>query len=240
MIRCPTCAQENDEFATVCSNCRAFLQNRVPNLNLFETSWGILESPRSTFRTIALAEHKNYAFFLFCGFGLAVSFSFFWLLKLGAFFDTLMDLLPVAFGGGIVLGALLALLLPLLFHAVVKALGTRQRLRQSYAILAYSLVPVVLSVIILLPIELMTFGMYLFTSNPDPAVIKPGSWYTLASLDAICGLWAVYLAAQGTRVVHGFSVPKAVAAVAVVLLVGAAALYAASIGIPVLLAAVMS
>lgn len=240
MIRCPTCAQENDEFATVCSNCRAFLQNRVPNLNLFETSWGILESPRSTFRTIALAEHKNYAFFLYCGFGVAVAFLFFWLLKLGVFFDTLMDLLPIAFGGGTILGALCAFVIPLAFHGIVRALGTRRRLRQTYGMLAYSLVPVVLSVIVLLPIELMTFGMYLFTSNPDPAVIKPGSWYALASLDTICAVWTIALAIRGTRVVHGFGIPKALAAVAVVLLAGAAAGYAVSIGVPALLAAVLS
>lgn len=219
MTRCSTCAQENDEFAIICSSCGAFLQNRVPNLNLFETSWGILESPRTTFRTIALADHKNYAFFLFCGFGVAVSFTVFWYLKLGIFFDTLMEVLPFGFAAGLVLGFVSAVLLTMLYHGVVRILGSPRRMRQSYAMLAYSFVPVILSAIILLPIELMTFGMFLFTSNPNPAVIKPVSFYILVSLDALCALWTVILAVQGTLIVHSFTAARAVLAVGIVLAV---------------------
>lgn len=217
MTRCPTCAHENDEFATVCTNCRAFLQNRVPNLNLFETSWGILESPRRTFRTIALAEHKNYALFLFCGFGVAVSFTVFWYLRLGVFFHTLMDVLPFAFAAGLALGLLSAVLLTFLYHGVVRMLGSPRKVKQSYAMLAYALVPIVLSVIVVLPIELMTFGMFLFTSNPNPAVIKPASFYILISLDALAALWTIILAVKGTRIIHGFTAPRAVLAVGIVL-----------------------
>ena len=101
MLRCPTCAFENDDFATTCVQCKSFLQNRVPNLNLFETAWGILESPRPTFRKVTLAEHKNYSLFLYSGFGVAVAFAMFWYARLGMQFSSLLDLIPAAIGIGV-------------------------------------------------------------------------------------------------------------------------------------------
>ncbi|MBI4418587.1 MAG: YIP1 family protein, partial [Ignavibacteriales bacterium] len=122
-----------------------------------------------------------------------------------------------------------------LYHTVVRLLGARRRLRQSYAMLAYSLVPIVLSVIILLPIELMTFGMYLFTSNPGPEVIKPVSYYILISLDALCAVWTVGLAVAGTRVVHSLTVPRALLAVGIVFTVLLGSFFLGAPAIPVVL-----
>lgn len=219
MVQCPACTFENDEFATICSNCRAFLQNRVPNLNFFDTSWGILESPFKTFRIIAIAEHKNYAFFLFCCMGVALSFTAAWYLKLGAFFETLLDLIPFLVGLGVVLGALFALVLPFVHHRITKVLGARAKVRQSYGVLAYSFVPVLLSLILVLPIELLTFGMYMFTSNPHPAVIKPVSYYVLVGFDVLLGGWALILAVLGTRVVLRVSVMRSSLAAVILLMV---------------------
>ena len=208
MTRCPTCSHENDDFATVCSQCRGFLQNRVPNLNFFETSWGILESPRTTFRTIALAEHKNYSLFLYCCLGMGIAFTVFYYGKFGVFFESLLDLIPWALGGGVVFGLVMAIPLSLSVHGIARAMGSRMKFRNSYALIAYASVPVLLSLILVLPIELMTFGMYLFTSNPHPAVIKPVSFYVLFGFDAAMGIWSSFLAIVGTSVVHRFSFMK--------------------------------
>lgn len=218
MVPCPACAALNDEFATVCVNCRAFLQNRVPNLNFFDTTWGILESPRRTFRTIAIAEHKNYALFLFAAFGVALAFTAAWYLRLGRFFETLLDLIPMTIAAGTIAGLVLALVLPLVHRVVTKYLGGTAHVRQSLGVLAYACVPVVLSLIIVLPIELLTFGMYLFTSNPHPAVIKPVSYYALVAFDTILGFWTLLLAVVGTRVVHRISGVRSIVAVIVVLI----------------------
>ncbi|GJQ20934.1 MAG: hypothetical protein HBSIN02_12890 [Bacteroidia bacterium] len=148
---------------------------------------------------------------------MAVSFTVFWYLRLGVFFHTLMDVLPFAFAAGLALGLLSAVLLTFLYHGVVRMLGSPRKVKQSYAMLAYALVPIVLSVIVVLPIELMTFGMFLFTSNPNPAVIKPASFYILISLDALAALWTIILAVKGTRIIHGFTAPRAVLAVGIVL-----------------------
>lgn len=235
MVQCPTCAFENDEFATICSKCRAFLQNKVPNLNFFDTSWGILESPFKTFKIIGIADHKNYSAFLFCGFGIAVSFAAAWFLKIGVFFDTLMDLIPFTFGAGVILGGIFALLLSVVHHGMTKVMGAETRIRQSYGVLAYSFVPILLSLILVLPIELLTFGMYMFTSNPHPAVIKPVSYYVLLGCDILLAAWTVVLVFKGTRVVHRISAMRSVLVIAVLLMFVVGAIASAAPGLTTLL-----
>ncbi|MBI2619998.1 MAG: YIP1 family protein [Ignavibacteriales bacterium] len=217
MLVCPTCAFENDDFSTVCANCKSFLQNRVPNLNLFETAWGVIEAPRTTFRTIVLAEHKNYSFFLFVCFGIALSFTAFWYFKLGELFDTLLDLIPWAFGTGVAVGLVSAVLFSALYHGTARLLGSSMRFRNSFALLAYSLVPIALSLVLVLPIELLTFGMYLFTANPHPWVIKPVSYAMLLGFDTVIAFWSIALAVLGTSVVHRFSFSKSIVTVMILL-----------------------
>lgn len=217
MIRCPVCSHENDDFAITCTQCKGFLQNRVPNLNFFETVWGILESPRKTFRTIALAEHKNYSLVLFSLFGISLSFTLIWYLKLGERFTTLLDLIITALliGPGVGLAACALILLP--FVLFVRLMGGKATVRTSLGMLAYSLTPIVLSLFFVLPIELLTFGMYLFTSNPHPYVLKPVSYVVLVGFDAVVVVWSMVLMVVGGVVTHGLSLVKSIATVVLML-----------------------
>jgi hypothetical protein len=217
MIRCPVCSHENDDFAITCTQCKGFLQNRVPNLNLFETAWGILESPRKTFRTIALAEHKNYSLVLFSLFGVSLSFALIWYFKLGERFTTLLDLIITALlvGPGVGLAACLLILLPFVLFA--RLMGGKATVRTSLGMLAYSLTPIVLSLFLVLPVELLTFGMYLFTSNPHPYVLKPVSYVMLVGFDVVVTAWSLLLVLLGGMVVHGLSLIRSVVAVALTL-----------------------
>ena len=86
-----------------------------------------------------------------------------------------------------------------------------------------------------LPIELLTFGMYLFTSNPHPYVIKPVSFLLLMGFDTLMAGWAITLAVIGMTVVYRFSVLKAVGAVLIVLLVALSLYHVATTQIPNLL-----
>ncbi len=228
MIRCSVCLAENDDFAITCKKCKAFLQNRVPNLDLFETAWRILESPRATFQQIVLADHKNYSLFLFSLFGISLSFTAFWYFKLGSRYDTLLDLVPWAIVVGIALGVVSAIILTLAYHLVAKLLGGAAAVRDSLALLAYSLTPIAVSLFIVLPIELLTFGMYLFTSNPHPYTIKPVSYVILVGFDVIVSLWSLGLAILATKVGHRISTAKSlVVTVAALALFGAVILFAA-------------
>lgn len=210
MIQCPVCHAENDEFATRCRSCKSFLQNRVVNLDLFETAWKILESPRKTFYRIAIAEHKNYSLALFSMFGISLSFTLFWYFRLGDRFDTLFDLVPIALGIGLVLGLLSSMVLSLVYHGLAKLFGGKTSFRNSLAILAYATTPVVLSLFLVLPIELLTFGMYLFTWNPHPYTIKPVSYVALVGFDGLMGLWSLLLATLGTVVGHHVGAVKSI------------------------------
>ncbi|MBM4168260.1 MAG: hypothetical protein FJ215_03780 [Ignavibacteria bacterium] len=215
MIVCPSCSTENEDLAVVCRSCKGYLQNRVVNLDLFTTVWGILESPRSTFRLVALSEHKNYALTLHALFGIAVMFTIFWYLRLGEVFGGLLETLIWGSLAGIAMGLLGAPLLALGYVLIARLLGGTASFRNSLALVAYASVPICLSLFTVFPVELVTFGMFLFTSNPSPAVLSPVSFYVLAGLDAMLMLWSIILLATATRTVSKLSFPKSLAHVIV-------------------------
>lgn len=217
MIKCTVCLAENDDFSITCTKCKAFLQDRVPNLNLFETGWQVIESPTKAFRKIALAEHKNYVLFLFSILGVSVAFTAFWYLRLGTRFESLLDLIPAAVGIGVVFGLVAAVAVTGLYHLVAKLLGGMTGFKGSLGVLAYSMTPVVFSLVLILPIELLTFGMYLFTGNPNPYVIKPASYVLLIGFDSLIALWTLALAVVGTRVGHRLSTIRSMIVVIVTL-----------------------
>jgi hypothetical protein len=228
MLRCPVCQFENDEFAVLCGRCKAFLQNRIPNLDLFDTAWGILEKPRSTFRQIAVADHKNFSFFLFGLFGISLSFAGLWYFRLGDRFSNLLDLIIKGLLAGPILGLAICIPLVVVFHLASIIVGGKAALRTSLGLIAYSLTPVALSLFFVLPIELLTFGMYLFTSNPHPYIVKPLSYVVLVGLDGVVSLWSILLVVVGGTIAHGLPVVRSVAVVVVTVVVFGVALVLAS------------
>ncbi len=213
MVVCPVCQTQNDEFAIVCSSCKSYIQNRIANLDFFDTIWKVIESPRRAFHDITLAEHKNYSLLLFALFGVALSLTGFWYFRLGPRFDSLLDLLAGAVGAGIVIGFLAAFLFTVLFETFARMFGGKGSVRSSLAILAYATTPVSISLAFILPIELLSFGMFLFTRNPDPFTVKPGLYLTLIGTDCAVGVWAYVLGVLGAAVSKQMSVLKALIAV---------------------------
>jgi len=228
MIKCPVCLAENSDFATVCLKCKAFLQDRIPNINLFETAWRVIESPAIAFRQIVLAEHKNFSLFLFAFFGISLSFTAFWFFKLGNRFFSLLDVIQWALISGVAVGLASAVFLTVSYHVAARVFGGRGGIRDSMGLLAYALVPIVISLFLVLPIELLTFGMYLFTSNPSPYSIKPLSFILLAGFDVLVSLWTLILSVVATRVGHGLSVGRSIVVVALTLVLFLGALIVAA------------
>ena len=95
--------------------------------------------------------------------------------------------------------------------------GVKVRFRNSLAALAYAVSPVVSSVVIILPIELALFGMYLFTSNPSPYALKPVAYVMLIGFDSLLALWSILLGVVGLKVVHQTSWVRAAIGVVAVL-----------------------
>jgi hypothetical protein len=215
MILCPVCNTENDQYATICLKCGAFLQNRVPNLDLFATSWQLVENPKKAFQLIALAEHKNYSILLYAIFGISLCMTGFWYFRLGDRFESLITLTIWALVIGIPLGILACPITTLLHWIYCRILGGRASFRTSLGITGYSLTPIVASLFLVLPVELSTFGMYLFTFNPHPMTIKPVSYVLLIGFDAAVSLWTLILVAIGTKIGHQMSIVKSIIVVCV-------------------------
>jgi hypothetical protein len=61
------------------------------------------------------------------------------------------------------------------------------------------------SVVIVLPIEVATLGLYLFTSSPTAFQVKPEVFSVLAGLDIVFALWSLALCVRGTAMLHRLS-----------------------------------
>jgi hypothetical protein len=216
MIICSVCQTENDQFASICKKCGGFLQNRIPNLDLFDVLWKIIETPRNAFRLIIRAEHKNYALFLYTLSGIAVTFAGFWHFKLGNRFENILLIIFPAILIGLLIGIALCPIASSLHWGLSNILGNKSSFRNSLGITSYSLLPIVLSLLFVLPIELLTFGMYFFTFNPPPITIKPISYMLLIGLDVALAVWSWVLLIIGTTVGGQISLWKSILISAIV------------------------
>ena len=218
MITCTVCGQENDELNIVCSNCKSYLQGRVDALDLFSTMWGIIESPGATFRRIVLAKHKNYMVVLSALFGVNLMF------EIGWFRNWIPDVmgLPALIAAAVLLGPPLGILFVLVMAGVLrlstKLLGGRASQKNMFAALAYALLPMVLSLVFLVPLEIAIFGADFFGTNPPPMVIKPVEYSILLGLKALAWLYAVFLLVGATLAASGLQPRKSVPVAAIVLM----------------------
>ncbi|MGD0038453.1 MAG: Yip1 family protein [Bacteroidota bacterium] len=210
MITCSVCQTENDQYSTICKKCGSFLQNRVPNLDLFDVLWKIIESPKNAFRLIMRAEHKNYALFLYTLSGIAITFTGLWYFRLGDRFDNILVLIFLAILIGIPFGIVLCPLVSSLHWGLSKILDKKASFRNSLGITSYSLIPIIITLVFVLPIELLTFGMYFFTFNPPPITIKPMLYMLLIGLDIALAVWAWILLIIGTKVGNQISLWKSI------------------------------
>lgn len=221
MIICSVCHTENDDLAVVCSSCKSFLQAKVDNINLFETIWGLIESPRGAFKRIVLSKHKNYVLLLSSTLGVALAFTILWYLNLGRDFSNLATLV----GTGAILGPPLGVLFVTVFSIVLRRIagiiGGKATVRTTYAVVSYASVPIVLSFVVVFPLELALFGMYFFDNNPPPLVINPVGYVTLIGLDIVTVIWSLFLLIEGSIVANGFSRKQSVLIVLAVLLLTA-------------------
>jgi hypothetical protein len=205
---CSICQSENDKFSATCKKCGGFLQNRVPNLDLFDTLWKVFENPREAFRLVILAEHKNYAVFLYTLYGILLTCSGFAYFRIGNRFDNVLFLLFWAFLLGIPFGGILGMFISFSHWILSKMMKGKASFPSSVGIVSYSFAPLLLSLVLILPMKLMTFGMYLFTSNPHPMSLKPLSYILLLGLDSIMSLWGFILLIVGTHEGNQLSIWK--------------------------------
>jgi hypothetical protein len=199
MITCPVCGTRNHHLSVTCASCGGYVQGRVDNLDLFATIWKLVEHPRAAFHAIALARYKNYSMIVPAVAGIGLVFAFFWFVKAGDHTASAASLILGGVAAGPVAGVVMVLSLAALARLGLRLAGIPVRFRNLHAVLAYALVPVLLSVVFLLPLEIFTFGRYFFTLNPPPWLIKPVSYYLFLTLGYLVAAWTLVLAVLGLK-----------------------------------------
>ncbi len=197
MLKCPVCGTENNDLDIVCRSCKGFMQAKVDNLDLFSTIWGIFESPRKTFRRVAIARHKNYVIVLSAVFGMALVFTYFWHWQIALTIPSLPTIIGLGVLAGPFAGNLVIAIAALVVRTLLRLGGTHIVYRNARAVLAYAAVPVVLSFVLLFPLEIGIFGVYFFDNNPPPIVINPPAYFGLIGLDTLAGAWSMLLVVVG-------------------------------------------
>ena len=197
-IRCPVCGSVTDGLPSTCGACGAFVQDRVPALNLFETLLGLIERPGATFLRIARSEQKNYVYTLFAGIGPLLLAAAFALARAGDKHLHFGIILVLLIGGGPLLGLLF-------FSPAAWLIGAANRIvwkvrlpfRATAAAVAYGMFPLLFGAFVVLPVQVALFGPYLFSLNPAPWLLKPTPFWTLAGVDALFLVWSLLLLPRG-------------------------------------------
>src|SRR4030042_6938885 len=198
-IKCRNCGAENNFYRLTCSNCSAFLREKIFNIDLWEVILLLIESPMKAFARIIHAEHKNFIIFIL--FFAAVKFSIdsvYLSLALTGNNHYLSSIFLVFFiSFGILL--LSILLISISFTLILKSHNIKTRVRDNISIMIYSLFPHIMALVILFPIELILFGYTVFSVNPSPFVIKETLAYTMLVFELMFVLWAMFLSFMAFR-----------------------------------------
>ncbi|NWF90764.1 MAG: hypothetical protein HXY50_15060 [Ignavibacteriaceae bacterium] len=192
-ISCPSCRTANPFYQLNCTNCKAYLRERVYNLDLWKLLEILIENPIKAFTRIIYSEQKNFiiSIILLVSIKLFIVSIFFSLLKQES--SITISLIPNYLT--ILLITLFDLVLTtFLLKVSTNKLKIQTRFADVLSVLSYSLIPNIFGVIILFPLELIFFGGYLFSNNPSPFIINPFPAYTLLTLELLLILWSIFLA----------------------------------------------
>lgn len=208
MIECPVCRYSNDDLSLKCSSCGSFIQDKVPTIDLFSMIWLVIESPKQAFKKIVLSEQKNFVLLQSLFFGISTAFAVMWMAKSGNNYDNLLPLLLHGIFFGLLAGVPFFLFIALSVHFFIKVFGGKGKWNETYAVVGWSLMPIVLATVFILPLELGILGLYFFSSNPNGFEYKPAVYVALIGFDALAVIWSVVLSSIGISIAHHFRMLK--------------------------------
>jgi hypothetical protein len=197
VVTCPNCGTENPFYKFTCSNCKAYLRDKIFNLDLWQLIGMLIESPVKAFNRIIQSEHKNFIILIAVLYSIRafINSRFLSIFLSGEStlrFGLETELL-ISVGASVVIIWMFAFIL----FIVNKLSGLKTRFRDDNAVLTYSILPYSFALIVLFPIELIIFGGYLFSDNPSPFILKPAIAYTLLSFEGLLILWGIFLSITG-------------------------------------------
>jgi hypothetical protein len=197
VVNCSNCGAENPFYKFTCSNCKAYLRDKIFNLDLWELIGMLIESPVKAFNRIIQSEHKNFIILIAVLFSIRTfinsRFLSIYLSGENSLRFNLETELLISVGASL----LVIWIFTFILFIVNKYSGLKTRLRDNNAVLIYSILPYSFALMVLFPIELIIFGGYLFSNNPSPFILKPTIAYTLLSFEGLLILWGFFLSVTG-------------------------------------------
>jgi hypothetical protein len=208
MIVCPICETQNNDLTSICAQCGGYLQTKVDNINLFETLWTLIEHPSKAFKNIAMAKHKNYIILLAFLSGIDLSFLLLWYWNV---YDKLEDskvFLLAGSGGGIILGLIVITIISLFVLSLAKIFKVKTLFRNVWAVISFSFSPLVYTLIFLMPVKLLAFGMNYFSANPSPETLNPFIYFLILIIEGSMVIWTVALFIMAIKTIYGMNITK--------------------------------
>lgn len=208
MITCQICKTENNHLASICFKCGGFLQAKVDNINLFETLWKLIEHPSKAFKNIAMAKHKNYIVLLSFLSGINLSFLLVRYWNIYDLLETTKTLFIAGVGGGILVGVVSITIISFLISNLTKFFKLRTLFRNVWSVVSFSFFPLIYSLIFLMPVKLLTFGINYFGTDPSPVSLNQTVYYILMVLDSLMLLWVVALVFIAVKTIYNLTIQK--------------------------------
>ena len=191
--KCKKCGHINSAYKNICAECKSYLRERIVNIDLWNTIQLIIEDPVRAFKRIIFSEHKNFIVFI----------TFFIALKnlITVRFLSIPDLglngVRTSFIFSLILMSLITLLLLISFSSVQRILYRKMainlRLKDIFAVNAYSFIPYLFGLIFIFPVELIVLGEDIFSNNPYSFQIKPLITFLLIGFEFLTIFWSFYL-----------------------------------------------
>ena len=192
-LTCNNCKEENPFYALICKKCKAYLRDRIYNIDLWSILGLLIESPTKAFKLIIQSEHKNFIIFIVILASARLFIDSMFISVLTG--STEVNHVNVILNYFVVLASvfILLILFGLLVTSVNKANNLKMIFRDNFAILGFSLLPHIFAFLILFIVEASVFGSNLFARNPSIFSLKESLAYTLLGFEIIIVLWAIFL-----------------------------------------------
>lgn len=196
---CKNCSTENPFYQLTCTNCSAYLRERIFNIDLWDILILLIESPMKAFARIIHSEHKNFIIFILFFAAIKCSITSIYLSLALAGSNHYLNNVFIVFLISLGILVTVILLTSYLFKIVLKSKSLRTRWKDNISIIIYSLIPYIIALIILFPVELILFGYTVFSVNPSPFIIKETLAYVMLGFEVLFILWAVFLSFTAFR-----------------------------------------
>jgi hypothetical protein len=196
-IQCPNCGTENPFYKLTCLNCKTYLRDRIFNLDLWQITGLLIESPVKAFKRIIQSEHKNFLVLILILFSFKVFIDArFISIFYSGYISLRLGIIPVLLIS-VAASVFIIWIFTFILYFINKSAGLKTRIKDNNAVLVYSIISYPFALIILFPIELIIFGGNLFSNNPSPFLLKPTIAYTLLGFEILIVLWSIFLSIMG-------------------------------------------